>query len=372
MAWFKRETASPPASPGAPGPQPEKAPAEDLVLARVLDTLVALIREYGRSAFDLEKLGADALRGACEAWAQHLLIGAPRPGEPETREALPLERRDFPGVRRFFSERRREEGLTVVRALNALHQSLWASIQALDGVVAGGGDSDEGVRAELKRLQSVAQNGSPEAIRREVFAVVAEVGKLAQQRAVQQKAQLEGLRSQVKALGDELEVARQESALDPLTRLFNRRAFDERAAQAVAMRRLFGQPSTLLMLDLDRFKAINDRYGHVAGDSVLREVADCLARSFVARSDFVSRFGGEEFAVILWDVALPRARSAAERLLSAVRGLKVQCEGSPVAVTVSIGIAEVGAAESAQRWIERADRALYQAKHEGRDRLEVG
>ncbi len=372
MAWFKKEPALPAAPTDAPGPQSKNAPEEDLVLARVLDTLVALMREYGRSAFDLEKLSADALRSACESWAQHLLIGAPRPGDPETREALPLERRDFPGARLFFAERRRDEGLTVVRALNALHQSLWASIHALDGVVAGGGDSDEGVHVELKRLQTVAQSGSPEAIRREVFAVVAEVGKLAQQRAVQQKAQLEGLKSQVKALGDELEVARQESALDPLTRLFNRRAFDERAAQAVAMRRLFGQPSTLLMLDLDHFKAINDQFGHVAGDSVLREVADCLARSFVARSDFVARFGGEEFAAILWDVPLARAKGPAEKLLGAVRGLKVQHEASPIAVTVSIGVAELGAADAPQRWIERADKALYQAKHLGRDRLVMG
>lgn len=372
MAWFKKDPGMPAPPAGTPAPESKGPPEEDLALARVLDTLVAVLREYGRSAFDLEKISADSLRSACETWAQHLLIGGPRPGDPEAREPLPLERRDFPGVRRFFAERRREEGLTVVRALNALHQSLWASIHALDGVVAGGGESDDGVRTELKRLQSVAQTGSPEAIRREVFAVVAEVGRLAQQRAVQQKTQLEGLRSQVKALGDELEVARQESALDPLTRLFNRRAFDERAAQAVAMRRLFGQPSTLLMLDLDHFKAVNDQFGHVAGDSVLREVADCLSRSFVARSDFVARFGGEEFAVLLWDVALARAKAPAEKLLGAVRALKVQHEGSPIAITVSIGIAEVGAAETPQRWIERADKALYLAKHQGRDRVVVG
>jgi len=368
MAWFKKDP-SPAAVPAAPAP---KAPEEDLALARVLDTLAALMREYGRSAFDLEKLSADATRGECETWAQHLLIGARRPGDQEAREVLPLDRRDFPGVRRFFAERRREEGLYVVRSLSALHQSLWAAIQTLDGVVVGSGDAGDGVHTELKRLQAVAQGGSPEAIRREVFTVVAEIGRLAQQRALQQKAQLEGLRSQVKALGDELEVARQESSLDPLTRLFNRRAFDERVAQAVAMRRLFAQPSTLLMLDLDHFKAVNDQFGHVAGDSVLREVADCLARTFVARSDFVARFGGEEFAVILWDVALARARQAAEKLLAAVRGLSVQHEASRIAITVSLGIAEVSAAESPVSWIERADKALYEAKRQGRDRLMAG
>jgi diguanylate cyclase len=368
MAWFKKEP--PPAA--DPVESSQAAVGEDPSLARLLDTLAALLREYGQSAFDLEKLSAQTVRATCESWAQHLLIGAPRPGEPEVRAALPLARRDFPGVRRFFAERRREEGLYVVRSLNAMHQSLWAAIQALDGVVVGGGAADDGMRGELKRLQSVAQGGSPEAIRREVFTVVAEIGRLAQQRAEEQKAQMEGLRSQVKALGDELEVARQESALDPLTRLFNRRSFDERVAQAVAMRRLFGQASTLLMLDLDHFKAINDKFGHVAGDSVLREVADCLARSFVAKSDFVSRFGGEEFAVILWDVALARARVQAEKLLAAVRNLHVQHEASPIPVTVSMGVAEIGSADTPVRWLERADKALFEAKRQGRDRLVVG
>ncbi len=367
MAWFKKEP------PPAVVPTESSSAAEgDLPVARVLDTLAALLREYGRSAFDLEKLSAQTVRDACDGWAQHLLVGTPRPGEPDLREALPLERRDFPGVRRYFAERRREEGLYVVRSLNAMHQSLWAAIQVLDGVVVGGGAADEGMRGELKRLQSVAQGGSPEAIRREVFTVVAEIGRLAQQRAEQQKAQMEGLQSQVKALGDELEVARQESALDPLTRLFNRRAFDERVAQAVAMRRLFGQASTLLMLDLDHFKVINDQFGHVAGDSVLREVADCLTRSFVARSDFVSRFGGEEFAVVLWDVAFARARPQAEKLVVAIRNLRVQHETRAVPVTVSLGIAEISPTDTPVHWIERADKALFEAKRQGRDRLVVG
>jgi diguanylate cyclase (GGDEF)-like protein len=138
------------------------------------------------------------------------------------------------------------------------------------------------------------------------------------------------------------------------------------------MRRLFGQASTLLMLDLDHFKVINDQFGHVAGDSVLREVADCLTRSFVAGSDFVSRFGGEEFAVVLWDVTLTRARPQAEKLVAAIRNLRVQHETRAVPVTVSLGIAEIAPTDTPVHWIERADKALFEAKRQGRDRLVVG
>ena len=359
MFWFKKEPKAPVALP---------AQEESAGLMRVMDTLASLLREYGKGAFDIEGVRAETVRRQCERWAQHVLVGALRPGETVVTNPLPLERRDFGGVRRFFAEKRSEESAAVARSMGALHQSLWAALKALDGVVAGGDETDDLIGNEMIRLQTIAQDGSAEVIRREVLSVVSHMQQIGRDKALRQEKAVEELKTEVATLGQELEIAWQESAIDPLTRLFNRRAFEERCVQALTMRRLFTDQSSLLMIDLDHFKNINDTFGHVAGDAVLREVADVMARTFPSRRDFVARYGGEEFVVMLWGSPLERARSSADRLVDAVRQHRFEFEKKIIPVTVSIGVAELLTGEDSQAWTARADRALYAAKSAGRNR----
>ena len=123
------------------------------------------------------------------------------------------------------------------------------------------------------------------------------------------------------------------------------------------------------MLDLDHFKALNDRYGHPAGDEVLRGVGRVL-RGTVRADDVPARYGGEEFVVVLRRATEESAVEIAQRLREAVRALDLSEVGIDGAVTVSVGVA-VGVA-SARSLVERADAALYRAKRRGRDRVEVG
>jgi diguanylate cyclase (GGDEF)-like protein len=127
------------------------------------------------------------------------------------------------------------------------------------------------------------------------------------------------------------------------------------------------------MLDIDHFKWVNDTHGHPCGDQVLRETAETLVRCFKRKDDFVARYGGEEFAVVLRDLDLKTARTVAERGMGAIRILEIHRDGlpEPLRITVSMGIARLRPGETAAAWIERADRALYQAKNGGRDRIEV-
>ncbi len=362
MFWFKKEPKAAPALP---------APEESSGLMRVMDTLAGLLREYGKGAFDIENVRMDTVRRQCERWAQHILVGSLRPGENAATAPLPLERRDFLGVRRFFAEKRTEESAAVTRTVGALHQSLWAALRALDGVVAGGDETDDLIGNEMIRLQTIAQDGTAEVIRREVLSVVSHMQQIGRDKALRQEKAVEELKTEVATLGQELEIAWHESAIDPLTRLFNRRAFEERCVQAMAMRRLFGDQSSLLMIDIDHFKNVNDTHGHLAGDAVLREVADVMVRTFPSRRDFVARYGGEEFVVMLWGGSLERARSAADRLVEAVRQHRFEFEKKLISVTISIGVAELQTGEESLAWAARADRALYTAKSEGRDRAVV-
>lgn len=167
-----------------------------------------------------------------------------------------------------------------------------------------------------------------------------------------------------------LEVAERGATTDALTGLPNRRAFDALIATLRGRRRA-GDGFSLLMADIDRFKSLNDRYGHATGDAVLREVAGALAGGLRA-GDTAARYGGEEFAIVLRGATSREAGEIAERLRLAVAGLTPAQLGVEEAVTVSIGVATAGQEEEPAAVIARADRALYAAKAGGRDRVAAG
>jgi two-component system cell cycle response regulator len=159
------------------------------------------------------------------------------------------------------------------------------------------------------------------------------------------------------------------SVTDPLTGIANRRAFDERLAVEVARSTRYRVPLTLVMLDLDHFKQLNDRFGHLAGDEVLRAVAAVLDREKRA-GDLVARFGGEEFAAILPHTGAAASLAWAERVRGSIAALAVStAELSALTVTASFGVAECVPGEGPRRVLDDADAALYRAKRGGRNRV---
>ena len=151
---------------------------------------------------------------------------------------------------------------------------------------------------------------------------------------------------------------------DTLTGVWNRRHGTELLSADLSARRP-GHALSLLMLDIDHFKAINDTFGHQAGDHALIEVASRLRRS-LRGNDMVARWGGEEFVVLLRDCALPDALRLAEDIRAAIGEVPFGALGS---LTVSVGAAQVGADEDLTSWLGRADQALYRAKRAGRNEV---
>ena len=167
----------------------------------------------------------------------------------------------------------------------------------------------------------------------------------------------------------ELEVnLRVQASTDALTGLVNRRAFMERFTHELARSQRHGPSPTLLMLDIDHFKAINDKYGHPAGDAVLAHLAQLLSSS-VRNVDIIGRIGGEEFAVVLVETPATMAAPVIERLLERLRNTSVTlADATTLKFTASIGSTEILWADTIDTAIQRADEALYTAKKTGRDR----
>jgi diguanylate cyclase len=160
------------------------------------------------------------------------------------------------------------------------------------------------------------------------------------------------------------------SRTDPLTGLPNRTHWEEAVERELLRHKRNGGPACLLMLDVDHFKQVNDRYGHPAGDEVLRGVAAVL-RDCVRGQDTVGRYGGEEFGVVLPETRIEGAMVIAERIRSRVERSPLE-QRDGIRCTVSIGAAAAAAQPDPNAWIEQADRALYRAKDEGRNRCVAG
>lgn len=171
-----------------------------------------------------------------------------------------------------------------------------------------------------------------------------------------------------------LETKARQAASDGLTGLPNRRAFDQQINAEFKRARRFGEAVSVLLMDVDHFKHINDQHGHLAGDEVLRQLATILRCHLPREFDILARFGGEEFAAVLPQTDREAAAIVAERLRAAVASTAIHTANGPLSISISIGIGSLMARPSAEPLttldvLDEADRALYESKRQGRNRV---
>ena len=169
---------------------------------------------------------------------------------------------------------------------------------------------------------------------------------------------------------EHLEEQRQRALRDPLTDLPNRAGWDERLELEVARQQRYGGQLLLAVLDVDHFKRINDSFGHLAGDRVLKIIANEL-RKRLRKTDFIARFGGEEFALLLPETPIEAGQRLLDSLRAGIQDCPFHFKGARIQVTLSGGLARFAATDSAEQVFERADQALYRAKGAGRNRIEA-
>ena len=339
----------------------------DTALDGAMDTVASMLRSYGRDSFDVDDVPATEIAAQCEAWAQHVLTGAPLPNRQ--RRVLRPEDRSWAGVRRFFGDLRRDEARFVGRSLATMRGVLWDFVSTLRHSFEQDRRSDDAVVGQLESLRTALAASSPEQIREAATRVTQALDLALVERRQRHDAAIRTLGERLKEIRSELREAEVSAETDAMTGLPNRAAFDERIRTSVTLHSYADQPECLLMLDLDHFKRINDEHGHRAGDAVLGAVGEMLLKLVFRRSDFCARFGGEEFVVILDDTSEEEGLRVADRLLKACARMTVDFDGTPIRVTCSIGAAGIRNGDNEASWLEAADQALYKAKRAGRNRV---
>jgi len=176
------------------------------------------------------------------------------------------------------------------------------------------------------------------------------------------------MESETKQLSSKLEEQQEKARLDPLTGIANRAAWDERLAVEHTRLSRTEEPLLLAILDIDLFKRINDNYGHIAGDKVLKIIASKLEQS-IRKTDFLARFGGEEFVFLLTDTDINEGEKLLNKIREAIAAAPFHFKGEPIQITFSAGIGQLHASEPTEQAFTRIDLALYKAKNTGRNRV---
>lgn len=243
-----------------------------------------------------------------------------------------------------------------------LNAQISGEIQALSDSVADGQDLGE-IRYQLRlRLDAIGRHMLAYRAREEERATQTRV------RTEQMRTRMAELEAEASRLRASLTDEKRLSLLDALTRLPNRTAYEQRVGEEIERWGRFAEPTCMAVWDIDRFKSINDTYGHRAGDKVITVVAECLARS-IRNTDFVARYGGEEFVMLLPGTSLADALPLVERMREAVAETGFHFRGAPVSITISCGLTSLQQGDSTSSAFERADKALYSAKEAGRNRV---
>ena len=309
-------------------------------------------------ALDIDEIGAAQLKQALDETLSRVNAGA---SPAELTEHLIERKRETltfaDAERRYLSDRESE----MRNMINVLREGLSA-------LVTNNTDHSTTLLARGQRIEAASQLGDIVKIRQAIGHEVGELRRVVVAKQAEDIARNEALTKEVNSLREGIETARTAAATDPLTGAANRGAFDAEIARLIELAAAGGDGFSLLLIDIDHFKAINDTRGHQVGDRVLTGLV-AFCREHLRRSDFVARWGGEEFALLLPSTTARVAMRKAQAMVKTLSKRKwIVDETDRLMFTMSVGVVAWKAGDDAKSIVDRADRALYQAKRAGRNR----
>ena len=273
--------------------------------------------------------------------------------------------------RQFFSGYRVAEYTYIRKTFEDFKGIIWNFVEQMSEDVQAEQKDDTEINTSLQALREAVEADSIDVLRAKSREFIQNYVEHHNKKEVRRTKRMKSARKSLDTVKKQLEEADRSMRMDHLTSAYNRKSFDERTKQAITFLQLEKTPCTLLLMDIDFFKKINDTYGHDVGDVVLKEFVRMMHEVFKNENDFVARIGGEEFAVLLSDYDASSAIKRAEDAMNKVRKEVLVNDGMELRFTMSMGIAQLGEGETADHWLKRADEALYKSKHSGRNQYTV-
>lgn len=355
---------------GSPSSSRASSASDDASLGMVLDAVGGVLSALARYPIDLPDRPGEESSRELGKWQRHATLGCGL-DDAEDSASVGVSERDWSGVIRTVTEQRREEHRHVTGSINELRDALWACVETVHNAVKVDHKTDVTTNEQMDKARNSLKRLQPGSIKQDVLGAVLAIEGALQSRRDQQADQYSTLATKLDKLGKQLEEARRESTTDALTGIGNRKLFDTMIARAVQMYSLARQPVVLLMIDMDKLKLVNDMYGHQAGDTAIATLGRALTKVFLRQSDVLCRYGGDEFAAILHNTDWKMAQTLARRLGDTLSQLPAPHPAMEFSIGASVGVAQYEPTEDTEEWKARADKALYKAKQNGRDRVAV-
>lgn len=338
----------------------ENDPHAEVEVSEELATLLFLLDSYGKNLIETDTSPVRRVREALDEFSKELL----------QHKDDNFEKTCF-RLRQFFSSHRIEEYTYVQKSFDEFRKIIWEFVDHLSEDMSAEQKEDTHLSENVEKLREAVESNSIELLKTESKDFINSYVKIQHKKEERKAHRISNVKKNLNSVKKQLVDANNSLKLDHLTKAFNRRSFDEQLKQHWNMFQITKQPISMIMLDIDFFKRVNDTYGHAIGDLVLVECVKMLKELFPRDVDSVSRIGGEEFAVLLPDYQIEHAIKKAEAAGQKIRTETILAKDVRINFTVSMGIAQLIEGESFEQWMKRADLALYESKKSGRDRYTV-
>lgn len=323
-------------------------------------TLLYLIDTMNKNLFDFDGHPVRKTRGVLDQFAKELISSSKEQSE-----------RVLFRFRQFFSSYRIDEYTYIQKTFEDFRGIIWDFIDQLSEDIAYEENADNEVKENLSQLREAVEANSIDSLKQQSRQFIDFYMEHQSNRDNRRSKKISQMQKSLSVVKKKLVQANENMRLDHLTGAYNRKSFDEKIQQYTKLGDLSGGTISMLTLDIDFFKKINDNYGHPIGDYILVECVNLLKEVFHRDTDFVARVGGEEFSILLPDHKTEHAVKKAEELVQRVRKEVFVKDNMRLNFTVSVGIAERLPNENIEHWMKRADQALYKSKNDGRDRYTI-
>lgn len=337
----------------------EKNPSAP-VLTEDRATLLYILDIYNKHLFEIQNHSVRKVRAKLDTFAKELV-----------QSDADISEKTLFKLRQFISSYRIDEYTYVQNTFDDFKRIIWDFADHLSEE-AHIEDSTQGdINQSLEQLREAVESNSIEELRTRSRDFINFYLKHQSANNERRSKRMESIKKNLTTVKKQLMEANQTMRKDHLTGAHNRRCFDEQVRRYLQLHDIDKDPMTLIVLDIDFFKKINDAYGHDMGDFILKECVRLLQESFSREEDFIARLGGEEFAVILPGCNTQAAVKMAEEAMNRIRKEVFVEDKIEIRFTVSMGIAEITLSEGADSWYKRADEALYESKQTGRNKLTI-